>query len=338
MKIAVVRALQLGDLLCAVPALRALHAEYPAARITLIGLPWAREIAARFRRYLYDFIEFPGFPGLPERACDMTALPRFFEGVKARRFDLAIQMHGSGEIMNKVVEGMGARESAGFYRAGQPCPDPERYVEWRDGEHEVLRYLRLLERLGIAPRGAALEFPLHEADWREWSALGIARDAYAVVHPGAQLASRRWPAERFAAVADALAAEGLKIALTGTSGEAALVDRVKRSMRAAAVNLAGRTSLGGLAALVARARLAVANDTGISHIAAAVKTPSVIIASGSDPRRWAPLERRLHRVLHYDIECRPCAHVVCPIGHPCALGVTTEQVIDEARSLIACVV
>jgi ADP-heptose:LPS heptosyltransferase len=338
MRIALVRALQLGDLLCVVPALRALHAEYPAARITLIGLPWARELVGRLRRYLYDFIEFPGFPGLPERACDPAALPAFFDSVKARRYDLAMQMHGSGEIMNRVVQGMGARHSAGFYRAGRPCPDPERFVEWRDGEHEVLRYLRLMEHLGIAPQGTGLEFPLNDEDWREWRAFGLARDRYAVVHPGSQLASRRWPAERFAAVADALAADGLKIVLTGTESEAALIDKVRSAMRASALGLAGRTSLGGVGALVARARLVVANDTGISHMAAAAKTPSVIIASGSDPRRWAPLERQLHRVLHFEIDCRPCAHPTCPIGHPCALGVGAEQVIEEARGLIECAV
>ena len=338
MKIALVRALQLGDLLCAVPALRALHVEYPAARITLIGLPWAHELVGRFRRYLYDFMEFPGYPGLPERPCDPAALPEFFETIKARRYDLAIQMHGSGEIMNRVVHRMGARHSAGFYRAGRACPDPERFVEWRDGEHEVLRYLRLVQHLGIAPQGATLEFPLADADWHEWKAFGLERDTYVVVHPGSQLASRRWPPERFAAVADALAGEGLKIVLTGTRGEAALIEKVRTFMRASAVDLGGQTSLGGLAALVARARLVVANDTGISHIAAAVRAPSVIIASGSDARRWRPLDRQLHRVLHFDTDCRPCAHPTCPIGHPCALGVSAEQATDEARSLIECVV
>jgi ADP-heptose:LPS heptosyltransferase len=336
MKIAVLRALQLGDMLCTVPALRALHAEYPAARITLIGLPWARDFAARFRRYLYDFIEFPGFPGLPERPCDAAAVPRFFEDASERGFDLVLQMHGSGEIMNPLAVLIGGRHTAGFYRAGAYCPDAERYVEWRDDEHEVQRYLRLMARLGIASQGAALEFPLGAEDWSEWTDIGLERDSYAVVHAGAQLASRRWPPERFARVADALAAEGLQIVLTGTAAEKPLVEKLLQAMRAPALDLAGLTSLGGLAALVARARLVIANDTGISHIAAAVKAPSVIVASGSDPKRWAPLDRQLHRVLCHEIGCRPCAHPACPIGHPCALGVSAEQVIREALSLVEC--
>jgi ADP-heptose:LPS heptosyltransferase len=336
MRIAVLRALQLGDMLCAVPALRALRAEYPAARITLVGLPWARELAARLRRYALDFLEFPGFPGLPERGADAASITRFLSHSRDAKFDLALQMHGSGEITNPLAVLMGARQTAGFYRPGGYCPDPQRYAEWRDDEHEVLRYLRLMERLGVPPRGSALEFPLHEGDWSEWRALGLQRGRYAVVHAGAQLPSRRWPAERFAAVADALAKQGLQIVLTGTPGEKDIVAGVARHMRAPAVDLAGRTSLGGLAALVARARLVLANDTGISHIAAALQAPSVIVASGSDPRRWAPLDRRRHRVLWHPAACRPCAHAACPIGHPCALGVSAERVTREALSVAAC--
>jgi len=334
MRIAVLRALQLGDLLCAVPALRALHAEYPAARITLIGLPWAHAFVERFRRYLCDFVEFPGYPGLAERACDPARLPGFFAEMKERRFDLAIQLHGSGEITNPLVARLGARHSAGFYRRGHFCPDAERFVEWRDDEHEVARYLRLLSRLGIAARGTALEFPLQDEDWQAWASFGLERDGYVVVHPGSQLPSRRWPPERFAAVADALADEGLQVVLTGTQGERAVTAAVLRAMRRPALDLTGLTSLGALAALIGRARLLVANDTGVSHIAAALKAPSVIVASGSDPRRWAPLDRARHRVLSHPTPCRPCAHAVCPIGHPCALGVSVERVIDEVRSVI----
>ena len=337
MRIAVLRALQLGDMLCAVPALRALHAEYPAARITLIGLPWARDFVARFRRYLYDFIEFPGHPGLAERACDRARLPGFFNEVQERKFDLALQLHGSGEVTNAVVAQFGARNVAGFYRCGRFCPDPERFVEWRDEENEVTRYLRLLSQLGIEPRGSALEFPLHEEDGQAWAAFGLEREGYVVVHAGSQLPSRRWPPERFAAVADALAEDGLEVVLTGTQGEREITGAVRRAMRKPALDLTGLTTLGSLAALIAHARLLVANDTGVSHIAAALRTPSVIVASGSDPRRWAPLDRQRHRVLFHPTACRPCAHAVCPIGHPCALGTSVEHVIEEARSLTECV-
>ena len=156
------------------------------------------------------------------------------------------------------------------------------------------------------------------------------------LHPGSQLASRRWPAERFANVGDALAGEGFQVVLTGTVAEARLTRRVAGAMRAAVGDLAGRTPLGSLGAIVARARLLVSNDTGVSHIAAALRTPSVIVACGSDPRRWAPLNRTLHRVLSHEVECRPCAHADCPVGHPCALGVSTDDVLQHTGSLLGC--
>ncbi|MGE5638712.1 MAG: glycosyltransferase family 9 protein [Clostridia bacterium] len=336
MKVAVVRALQLGDLLCAVPALRALRGAYPDAHIAFVGLPWAREFVARFFRYLDAFIEFPGFPGLPERECAATALPDFFAGMRAQRFDLAIQLHGSGQLMNPLTMLMGAARNAGFYAAGHYCPDPDRFVEWRAEEHEVLRWLRLLERMGVTAKGTQLEFPLAEQDLREFQLLRLADLPYAVVHPGSQLPSRRWPLERFAEVADALAAEGLRVVLTGSRSEAELTARLRAAMREPAIDLAGRTSLGALAAVIGRARLLVSNDTGVSHIAAAMRTPSVIIACGSDPKRWAPLNRELHRVLSYEVDCRPCAHRECPIGHPCALGVTVDEVLAEAWRLARC--
>lgn len=333
MRVAILRAAQLGDLLCAVPALRALDAAWPRARFTLIGLPWARQFAARFRRYLDAYMEFPGFPGLRERDVDLGRLPEFFESAKSLSFDLVLQMHGSGEVTNPLSVLVGSGRTAGFYRPGRFCPDPRRYLEWRDDEHEVLRWLRLAERLGAPPRGTHLEFPLTQGDWEEWRALGL-KD-YAVLHPGSQLPSRRWPPVRFAEVGDALAREGMRVLLTGAAAEAGIVRRVREAMREPAVDLAGRTTLGGLAAIIARARILVANDTGVSHIAAATRTPSVIVACGSDPRRRAPLDRELHRVLFEPIECRPCAHAECPIGHPCARSIAAKSVIQECMKVFS---
>jgi len=106
-------------------------------------------------------------------------------------------------------------------------------------------------------------------------------------------------------------------------------------MTAPALHLAGATSLGGLAALVSHARLVVCNDTGISHLAAAMCTPSTVIASGSDTRRWAPLDHALHHVLADYPPCRPCAFRECPYEHECARNVSVESVVSEALAQLA---
>jgi ADP-heptose:LPS heptosyltransferase len=165
MRIALFRPLGLASLLCAIPALRALDAAYPHAEITLIGLPPLREVAARLHRYLEAFVAFPGFPGIPATECDLDAVPGFFERMKAARFDLAIQMHGAGEIANPLMVLMGAAHNAGFYRPGRYCPDAQRYLEWREDEDEVQRWVRLVEHLGARAKGTFLEFPLAAEGW-----------------------------------------------------------------------------------------------------------------------------------------------------------------------------
>ena len=335
--IAVFRALQLGDLLCAVPTLRALRRGWPAARVTLIGLPWARELAARFPVYVDEFVEFPGFPGLPERRCEPRAVLEFLRSIQERRFDLALQLHGSGEFSNPLVALLGARRTAGFYRDGHYCPDAATFLPWRDDEPEVERGVRLLTALGVASSGLELEAPLLQADLRELARIAderqLPRGSYVCVHPGAQLKSRRWYPERFAIVADELAARGLRVVVTGTAGEAELAKAIARRMRSPVVDLVGRTTLGGLTALIDGARLVVTNDTGVRHVAAARGTPCVAVACGSDVRRW-PARESTQRLLHADVPCRPCTHDRCPIGHACAHGVETREVLAAAYELL----
>jgi ADP-heptose:LPS heptosyltransferase len=338
--IAVFRALQLGDMLCAVPALRALRRARPGDRIALVGLPWADEFAQRFARYVDEFIEFPGHPALPEHAGSDAALENFLERMRNRRLELAIQLHGSGGITNAIVAAFGAWQTAGFRVPGEVAPPGGCYVDWRAREKEVERGLRLLAALGIPGCGTALEFPLEQADVEELERLQdelgfTARDCVCV-HAGARLRSRRWPAERFAAVADALAARGARILLTGSGAEALLCAQVARSMKRRPIDLAGRMSLGALAALISRVRLLVCNDTGVSHLAAAFGTRSVVVCSGADPARWAPLDGERHHVLWHPVACRPCLHEQCPIGHPCALGVPAEAVRAKALESLQC--
>src|SRR5579872_722242 len=108
-RVAIFRALQLGDLLCAVPAIRSLRQLWPGSELALIGLPWARELASRFSSYIDAFVEFPGFPGLPEQEPDLERLPEFFAAAQRRPFDLIIQMHGRGNLVNSICALMAPR-------------------------------------------------------------------------------------------------------------------------------------------------------------------------------------------------------------------------------------
>ncbi|MCE4553133.1 glycosyltransferase family 9 protein [Roseateles cellulosilyticus] len=337
-RIAVFRALVLGDTLCAVPALRALRRAWPEARISLVGLPVARELAERLD-CVDEWLAFPGWPGLPERPVDLAAIPAFLAEMQSRRFDVAVQLHGSGQIVNPLVSLFGARHMAGFHPPDAPPPGPL-FCAWPVHGHEVQRLLALCRHLGLATDDGALEFPLRPEDvtalraaWPAWGDRG----PYACVHAGAQLPSRRWPVARFAAVAEALHERRLTVVLTGAPSEQSLVaDLSHRLSRRGVphVDLASRTSLWALGALLRDARVLVCNDTGVSHIAAALRVPSVVVACGSEVARWAPADTRRHRVLAKPAACRPCAHTVCPVGHGCALDLGAHEVVLTLDDLL----
>jgi hypothetical protein len=330
--VAVFRALQLGDMLCAVPALRALRRALPDARITLIGLPWAADFARRFADHVDDFLPFPGFPGLPERELDPEAWPDFLAQAHARHFDLALQLHGDGRLSNQVLRLLGARHDAGFAPAvaasvsgtagtqawpADPADDrlptaESLFLPYPAQGHELQRLLRLCDFLGAPadltdPADTALEFPLSAADaapWREHPQVqallqrAARGERYLCVHPGKRDPACRWPAAHFAAVADALVdATGLPVVISGSAEEAGLAREVAAAMRHRAIEAAAAVPVGALAALIAGARLLVANDTGPSHIATGLGVPSVIVFRASDIARWAPLDRQRHRAV-----------------------------------------
>lgn len=290
----VFRALQLGDMLCAVPALRALRAALPHTRIALVGLPWARQFAARFPRYIDEFIAFPEQPVAHEQLAD------FYAAMRARRFDAALQLHGSGAHSIRVTRAFGARATAGFGdAAGSAC---ERFHPYPDAGAEPLRLLLLLCLLGAPVAGAEPEFPITDADERELAASGLAADltpgGYVCIHPGARMRDQCWHPARFAQVADQIATEfDIRIVLTGSAEEAPLTAAVASHMRFKALDAAAPMSIGAMAALMSRARLLVANDSGVSHIAAGLRLNSVVIFSKADMRRWAPLDQQRHRCL-----------------------------------------
>jgi ADP-heptose:LPS heptosyltransferase len=284
--LAVVRMLPgLGDLLCAVPALRAIRASQPDAHVTFIGLPQAGWFADRFPGYIDRCLPCDTCPGLPESRPDPVAHERFLGAARSARFDVAIQLHGDGRVTNAFTAALGAARWGGLARPGEAAGGGT-VAFLRPGRHEIDRCLDVVAALGFADGDGRLEFPVGVDDDAELDTLiGSGAAPLAVIHPGASTPRRRWPPAGFASVAADLAARGCHVVVTGGPAERALVDGVAAA--AGATGVAGRTSVGSLAALVARARVVVANDTGVVHLAAAVGTPTVTVFAGADRPRWA---------------------------------------------------
>jgi len=299
-KIAVFRALQLGDMLCAIPALRALHHAYPEAEITLLGLPWAQSLVDRFRDYIHSFKHFPGYPGLPEQQLSPKAFVTFLEDVHSEEYDLILQMQGNGSIVNPMVALFGGKYSAGFYLENDYCPDKNLFLTYPTGIHEIERHLALMNHLGIESQGTSLEFPLYKKDYDALEALNLSlQKKYVCVHPGSRGTWRQWPPKYFAELANYCSQQNLEIVLTGTNDELHIIDEVKKYLVKEPVVAAGRTSIGAAGVLIKNATLLISNCTGVSHIAAAFETPSIVISMDGEPQRWAPLNSKLHRTIDW---------------------------------------
>jgi ADP-heptose:LPS heptosyltransferase len=303
--ILILRALGLGDFLTGVPAYRAVRRAFPGHRLVLAApaalaplVPLAGAIDELLTTGELQPVAWPGPPP-----------------------DIAIDLHGRGPASHRLVAALHPRRLivfGGEHAGGFAGPI------WRAGEHEVSRWCRLCRESGIpADPGDLLLTPPRPA-----------APAFTLLHPGAAAAGRRWPADRFAAVARRLADGGHVVRITGSAAERDLASRVAgRAGLPEEHVLAGRTALDALAAFTASARLVISGDTGMSHLASAFGRPSVTLFGPVPPSEWGPPRHPRHQVLWAGAPgYRGDPH--SPRTDPALLAITVEAVCRAAAAAV----
>jgi len=301
-EVLVLRALKLGDLLVAVPALKALRRAFPDYRITYAAQSW-----------LAPVVDLVGGIGLLETHGLDEPIAR-----RPGEVEVAVNLHGNGAESRARIEALEARRLIAYGTGDRPGP------AWDAAEHERVRWCRLLQWHGIDadPTDVSLQRPSHRT----------IHPGTAVVHPGAAYGSRHWPVERFAVVVRELVDAGHEVRLTGSAAERDRALAVARGAGLATSHvLAGILPLEGFAALVADARCVVSADTGAAHLASAYGVPSVVLFGPAPPESWGPPEGGPHRVLTR-AELR-VGDTFATAPDPALLAVTTEDVLEALSGL-----
>jgi ADP-heptose:LPS heptosyltransferase len=329
-KIAVVRANGLGDYIASIPAMNALRLAYPKAEIVLIGKPWQKGFLEGRPGAVDRVVVAPVSKGVrleKDQEENPTELKKFFREMKKEKFDLAIQMHGGGRNSNPFTKNLGAKTTLGLR-----TPDAiklDLWVPFIYHQNEVFRYLELVSTIGastsdILPRVAVMKKDLLEVA----KTFPELRYPFVVIHPGASDVRRRWPAKRFAQVADILSKRGFQIVIIGTGDEKQHIDEITYFMKSAPLIAYNVLSVGGLAGLLSMANIVIANDSGPMHLADSVGTPTVGIIWGGNCVNWVHLNRTTFRFV-------PSWITNCP---KCDANMMTDTVPDNGCTHEACFV
>lgn len=302
-RIVVLRALNLGDLLVAVPALRAIRRHWRSHKITLATNGWLAPIVG-LTEAVDELLPTPGLVPLDRSA--------------ARPW-LAVNLHGRGPQSHKLLDALRPRRRIGHAADGWNGPP------WVDGMPERDRWCRMLEAHGVPadPADLALRAP----------PVPSPAPGAVVIHPGAAYGSRHWPTARYAAVAAVLAKLDYRVVVTGSAAERPMAESVvRRAWLPSSAMLAGRTQLTELAALVADARLVICADTGVAHLSYAYGTPSVVLFGPTPVRAWGPPANGPHVALCRDELRRGDPFAADP--DPAMLAVDPAAVVDAAQRLL----
>ncbi|MEJ5944600.1 glycosyltransferase family 9 protein [Pseudokineococcus basanitobsidens] len=305
------RALGLGDTLTGVPALRALRRARPDHVLVLAGPPGPGALL-QARGVVDRVLPVEGVGSLDEGALGAALHEHPDVLPPGRCVDLAVNLHGRGpQSVRALRRLLDERGAPGSRLLGHRCAAAglDDGPAWEVDLHEVDRWRRLVAGVGGRSGAEDLVLPAVEGSCRAPGLVPAAPPEAVVLHPGAASGARRWPAGRWAAVAAALLGGGTDVVLTGGGAETALTADVAGRVRrqgtdapeagsGALVDLAGRCDLEQLAGVVGSARALVCGDTGVAHLATALRTPSVLLFGPVPPGAWGPaVDHDRHRVL-----------------------------------------
>jgi heptosyltransferase-2 len=319
----------LGDCIMARPLLHAIRAGWPAAKLLGVG-PEGPCAPLVDEHVLDEFLPWSRAAGV---RTDTT------RRVRAWRPELAFVLPASFSSA-WLAWRAGARDRVGF--GG----------EWRDGllseslarsprgeRHLTDEFLDLGARRGLSevpvPRLAPTAAGTEAAAGVLARAGVEAGERYALLGPrSAYGPAREWFADRFVDAGRALAGRGLRVLVCGTSSEREACAAVATAVGPGAASIAGETSLPALVAVAARARLALCNDSGLAHVAAATGAPTIQIY-GSAASGWTAARGPHVRILHRAPVCSPCWRRTCVIGTRCLDAVRVPWVMRHADELLA---
>lgn len=340
-RVLAVRLDNIGDVLMLGPALRAIKEQNPVVHLTLLAspggasgaslLPWVDEVVT-WRAVWQDISST--VPLDAEREGELVAL------LQAGQFDAALVFTSFSQTPHVPayvcgLAGIPLRVGESKEFGGGVLTHELRGAP--DDLHQVERNLRLIEALGVHVSDRSLGVLLDgDDDARAARALYAAgvdvEEPYILIHPGASAAARRYPAEKFGVVARLCAEQGWPVVVSGTAKEKALIDAVLTHAPEARV-LDDALDLRAYGAVIANAALVVCNNTLPMHLADAVRTPMVVLFSGTDlEEQWRP-RAAVHRLLRRPTPCRPCYLFECPIGLPC-LDITPRDVVAAAFEVL----
>jgi ADP-heptose:LPS heptosyltransferase len=337
-RIVVVRAGGIGDLIFALPALKSLKATYPDAELTLLAADWQGAFLAG-RGIVDCVIEMPAYKGVRGGAEDPSEIARFFERMRAERFDLAIQMHGGGRNSNPFTRRLGARTTLGLQ-----TPDAEALdinVPYVYLQPEVFRFLELAAAVGCEPVELEPSLPILPSDLEppfDVARLVDADGSLVLLSPGASDPRRRWPVERFAAVAKTLVQEDAKVVVVGAEEDRPLADTIREQVPEA-VSLTGAIGLNHYAGLASRADVLIGNDSGPLNLARAVGTATVgIYWVGNMINAGGPTRSRQRPLASWQVACPECGtdmiYRSCEHAASFVAQVGVEEVLFNALDLL----